>query len=290
MKDIANPDVPIHPDIIRIKHPVVNEAFLLLPANNLQQAPPSEPRPFGVHHLTVLTACQILTSETGFLSLSGDRENAEGVVSMDPDGILTQKQYYYHLTNPQTDPLYPILLDFSLWRFPHNQLPQAWEQTVSQDEDDMVVNDTWSVISTAVKVRDKRCRLSGWRDGISTAHIVPMKEAVWVSRGVNFAIPIANALRWLTTTWTSTPYRTKNILRTTLGTSSPSVGTCSQCFLIKQSGLSCRRVAKWSSISSIKASRPPHSIIIERLTPHSCHTSSSSLASHGQLSNKQSRP
>jgi hypothetical protein len=200
MKDIANPDVPIHPDIISIKHPANNEAFLLLPANNVQQAPPSEPRTFGVHHLTVLTACQILTSETGFLSLSSDRENAEDVVSMDPDGILTLKQYYYHLINPQTDPLYPIYLDFSSWRFPHKQLPQAWERTVSPDEDEMFVNDSWSVISSAVKVRDKRCRLSGWRDGISTAHIIPNTEAVWVSRKVNFTIPISNALRCDTTT------------------------------------------------------------------------------------------
>lgn len=81
--------VPIHPDIIHIKHPANYEAFLLLPANNVQQAPPSEPRTFGVHHLTVLTTCQILTSGTGFLSSSGDRENEEDVVSMDPDGILT---------------------------------------------------------------------------------------------------------------------------------------------------------------------------------------------------------
>jgi hypothetical protein len=199
MKDIANPDVPIYPDFIAIKHPANNESFLLLPANNVLQAPANEPRTFGVHHLTVLTACQILTSETGFLSSSSDRENAEGVVSTDPDGILTLNQYYYHLINPQTDPLYPICLDFSSWCFPHDQLPQAWERTVSPDED-IVASDNWSAISTAVKVRDRRCRLSGWRDGITTAHIIPRKDESWVSRKVNFTIPIANALRCDSTT------------------------------------------------------------------------------------------
>ncbi|KAF8813406.1 hypothetical protein BYT27DRAFT_7180892 [Phlegmacium glaucopus] len=181
MKDIANPDVPIYPNFIIIKHPANDEPFLLLPANNVvQQAPANEPRTFGVHHLTVLTACQILTSHTGFLSLSSDRENAEGVASMDPDGILTLKEYYYHLTNPQTDPLYPICLDFSSWRFPHDQLPQAWDRTVSLDEDDIVARDNWSVISTAVKTRDRRCRLSGWCDGITTAHIIPNEEGSWM--------------------------------------------------------------------------------------------------------------
>ena len=85
-------DVPIHPDIISI-------AFLLLPANNVQQALLSESRTFGVHYLTVLTACQFLTSET-----------KEGVVSMDPEGILTLKQYYYRLINLQTDPHLPLVV------------------------------------------------------------------------------------------------------------------------------------------------------------------------------------
>ncbi|KAF8347908.1 hypothetical protein F5887DRAFT_1280974 [Amanita rubescens] len=169
---IANPDVPIQSDIISIKHPANNEAFLLLPANRHHRANPAL-----LAFITSLFSCCI--SETGFLSPSGDRENEEGVVSMDPDGILTLKQYYYHLINPQADPLYPICLDFSSWRFPHNQLPQGWERTVCPDEDEMVANDSWSVISTAIKVRDKRCRLFGWRDGISTAHIIPTKEAVW---------------------------------------------------------------------------------------------------------------
>ncbi|KAF8734353.1 hypothetical protein AX14_003399 [Amanita brunnescens Koide BX004] len=117
----------------RIKHPANNEALLLLPANNVQQAPPSEPRTFGVHHLTVLTTCQILTGGTGFLSSSGDRENEEDVVFMDPDGILT--------------------LEHS-WRFLHNQLPLGWERTVCPDGDDTVFNDSWSVISTSIKVNE----------------------------------------------------------------------------------------------------------------------------------------
>ncbi|KAF8333266.1 hypothetical protein F5887DRAFT_1260808 [Amanita rubescens] len=158
MEDIVNPNVPSNPHFIEIKHPANNEAFLLLPANNVQQAPANEPRTFGVRRLAALTACQILTSETGFLSLSRDRENAEGVVSMDPDGILTLNQYYYHLINPQTDLLYPICLDFSLWLAPDN----------------------WSELSAAVKLRDKRCRLSGWRNGITAAHIIPSKEGSWM--------------------------------------------------------------------------------------------------------------
>ena len=204
---IVNPDVPSNPHFIEFKHPANNEAFLFLPANNVQQAPANEPRTFGVHYLTALTACQILTSETGFLSLSIDRENAERVVSMDPDGFLTANRYYYHLNNPQTDPLYPTCLDFSSWSFPHGQLPKAWDRTVPLDDDGIVAPDNWSAMSTTVKLRDKRCRVSGWRDGITTAHIIPSKDGPWVSRKVHFTIPIANALRCDSTTCGSTPYR-----------------------------------------------------------------------------------
>ncbi|KAK2467350.1 hypothetical protein APHAL10511_000585 [Amanita phalloides] len=89
-------------------------------------------------------------------------------------------RYYYHLINPQTDPLYPICLNFSLWRFPHGQLPRAWDRTVPQDDDGIVAPENWSALSAAVKLRDKRCRLSGWRDGITTAHIIPSKEGSWM--------------------------------------------------------------------------------------------------------------
>lgn len=83
MEDIDNPDVPFSPIFIKFKHPANNETFLLLPANNVQQASESadEPRIFGVHHLTALTTCLILTSETGFFSLSRDRVVMDSVES-----------------------------------------------------------------------------------------------------------------------------------------------------------------------------------------------------------------
>ena len=39
-----------------------------------------------------------------------------------------------------------ICLDFSWWRFPHVQLPQAWDRTVSLDEDEIVAPNNWSSI------------------------------------------------------------------------------------------------------------------------------------------------
>ncbi|KAF8710133.1 hypothetical protein AX14_013428 [Amanita brunnescens Koide BX004] len=99
---------------------------------------------------------------------------------MDPDGFLTANRYYYHLNNPQTDPLYPTCLDFSSWSFPHGQLPKAWDRTVPLDDDGIVAPDNWSAMSTTVKLRDKRCRVSGWRDGITTAHIIPSKDGPWM--------------------------------------------------------------------------------------------------------------
>ena len=161
MEDIVHPDIPFNPHFIKIRHPANNEAFFLLPANNVQQAPVNKPCTFGVHHLTALTTCQILTNETGYLSLSGDCENAESVVSTDSDGILNLNQYYYHLINPQRDLLYPICFNFSLWHFPHGQLSQAWDRTVPLDDNGIVAPDNWSVLSAMVRITSNAICLVG---------------------------------------------------------------------------------------------------------------------------------
>ena len=183
MDNIVNPEVPENPRLISIIHPENNSPFLGFPANNVvhvQQATSDVPQTFGAHYFTVISACRILTSETGFLSLSRDRTQA--AVNMDSDGILTQDRYYYHLDPPPADPLYPICLDFSSWSFPHHQLPKAWEKpSASEDAEQMGVISSWTAMSCVVKARDLRCRLSGWRDGLSTAHIVPKTESSWVS-------------------------------------------------------------------------------------------------------------
>ena len=177
--NIVNPEVPENPRLISIVHPGNNSPFLGFPANNiLQQATSDVPQTFGAHYFTVISACRILTSETGFLSLSRDRTLA--AVSMDSDGILTQDRYYYHLDQPPTDPLYPICLDFSSWSFPHQQLPRAWEKPSASADAEQLAYGSWTEMSGMVKARDLRCRLSGWRDGLSTAHIVPKAESSWV--------------------------------------------------------------------------------------------------------------
>ena len=184
MGDTANPDVPISPELIEFKHPANGDAFLLLAANNIVQTVAelgSQPavRTFGVHYSTALVACRILTNEPGFFSSSGNR-NAHGrVPDVDPDRILVLQEYYYHLTVPQADPLYPICLDFDLWQFPQ-RISSAWERTVSATEENPYVFESWTAISATIKFRDVRCRLSGWRDGLSTAHIIPKEHEVWV--------------------------------------------------------------------------------------------------------------
>jgi hypothetical protein len=51
---------------------------------------------FAVHHSTALIACQIIANNasTGFLSISRERA---GRIQVPPDGILTEKTYYFIL-------------------------------------------------------------------------------------------------------------------------------------------------------------------------------------------------
>jgi hypothetical protein len=179
-RTINDPNVPPHPAVIKFKHPGNDETFLHLPCNNV--LPTGVTRTFGVHNGTALAACEILAKERGFLSTSRNRGDMVARAPQDLDELLTGKTYYYHLSNVPSDTLYPICLDFSLWRFPHRDMPVQWRTVNFSETQEPIEGSDWTAISARIKGRDSgRCRVSGWRDSVKTAHIVPRKETVWVS-------------------------------------------------------------------------------------------------------------
>ena len=143
---------PSQPTWVQFWHPANNLAFLRLPT--LDCCPPT----FGIHYGTAITACQILAcNEKGYLSTSRDG-HAHGRINADLDSIISPGKYYYHLSSPKSEALYPICCDFSCWKFPHEKLPSAWKQELPEG---MTVAwpTNWTAISERIKSRDIQSRV-----------------------------------------------------------------------------------------------------------------------------------
>lgn len=129
-----------------------------------------------IHHETALVACQILAcNKLGYLSTSRDR-NAE-CVNVALDSIIPPNKYYYHLNTLQPDALYPICRNFEDWEFPHNAMPSSWQANVSSEH---FWSSDWTTLSQRIKDRDRSCLVSGWKDSLTTAHVVNKEDGDWV--------------------------------------------------------------------------------------------------------------
>lgn len=164
--------MPRRPESVRVRHPGNALSFLSLPAYDVCGSQ------FGIHHETILAACRIVAcNEPGYLSTSRGRASAG--VGVDLDSVIPYGTYYYHLDTLPTDPLYPICRNFRSWKFPHNNFPPSWDDGgLAHDKD--FLGSHWSTLSQRIKNRDGVCRLSGWKDNLATAHVVPKAEEVWV--------------------------------------------------------------------------------------------------------------
>jgi hypothetical protein len=169
---------PSLPDYVRLHHPANGLPFFQLPAYDLLCKSPLQ---FGIHHETLLTIGRILAyNKTGYLSTSRNRDAPR--VEADLDSILPVAKYYFHLERPGTDPLYPICRDFRLWNFPHHQLPTSWSRPSGSSPLPAVWNNSWDDQNAYIMDRDKVCRVSRWKDSLTTAHVIPRTEEGWVSR------------------------------------------------------------------------------------------------------------
>jgi hypothetical protein len=165
----------IQPAMVRFSHPENNIAFVSLPAYD----PTGIEGQYGIHLRTALVACQIIAfNKPGYLTAvrerTGDRITGLG----DLDHVIPAGTYYYHLEVQEPNRLYPICRDFRRWPFPH-ELPQEWMAPDDVPPNDIVPG-TWSVVSDRVKVRDKKCLVTGARDSLTTAHVVPRAQEAWV--------------------------------------------------------------------------------------------------------------
>jgi hypothetical protein len=124
-----------------------------------------------------IDACAIIAGDCagsrGWLSLSRD-----GSTLIEPSSTLRERSYYFHL-DAADDP-YPIVPNFRQWKFPHDRLPAHWQQ-LSPDTNPASSSVTLapSNLTTALLMRDGSCRLSGCREQLQVAHVVPQSELDW---------------------------------------------------------------------------------------------------------------
>ncbi|RKK79589.1 hypothetical protein BFJ71_g16173 [Fusarium oxysporum] len=135
---------------------------------------------YGVHHGTVLSACQIITGNASTAYLSHDHRG-KMPVRLSYDGILTYGQYFLHVPQGESsatdthslslplsgiDDLHPfaVICDFEDWQFPHDGIPEAWTSFES--------------VPVVAASPTYNCALSG---GLSTepAYLVPHNQSSW---------------------------------------------------------------------------------------------------------------
>ncbi|RKL05200.1 hypothetical protein BFJ70_g17129 [Fusarium oxysporum] len=135
---------------------------------------------YGVHHGTVLSACQIITGNASTAYLSRDHRG-KVPVRLSYDGILTCGQYFRHVPQGESsatdthslslplsgiDDLHPfaVICDSEDWQFPHDGIPEAWASFESAPV--VAASPTYN------------CALSG---GLSTepAYLVPHNQYSW---------------------------------------------------------------------------------------------------------------
>jgi hypothetical protein len=166
---------------IYVHHPANDLPFLRLFRSDVSPSSSDSNKPvYGIHHETLLTAATILAcNEPGYLSTS---LNPSSRVDDPPDTVLLGKVYYFYLLTPHPQHpsyLYPLCRNFKYWRFPHGALPHSWSHARPRKEDIKRGEDD-EINEFLVENRDKVCLVSGWKDGLSVAHLVPEDHNSWV--------------------------------------------------------------------------------------------------------------
>ncbi|EDU47324.1 HNH-2 domain-containing protein [Pyrenophora tritici-repentis] len=137
----------------------------------------------GLYAQFALDACAILAGNrfNGWLSTSRNPDEARDA-RVDAGSTLVARSYYYHLDRDDDidgpDGPYRIVPNFREWRFPHEDIPAHWVQ-LSANATAQDSTFSRSNLTLALQIRDGSCRISGYREELQVAHIVPQAELDW---------------------------------------------------------------------------------------------------------------
>ena len=131
----------------------------------------------GFHFGTALLICVILSGRSdGYLTAE---QNGSGELTQDSDSLLEEGTYYYQVPD---DPQYPIYLSFGHWKFPHDDLPQAYTHDAPSSSLPGALTLVVTNSTPEVMTRDKRCVVSRRQDLKEKAHLCPRQEKDWFKK------------------------------------------------------------------------------------------------------------
>lgn len=142
---------------------------------------PAQPGRPCLYAQFALDACAIIADNRtdGWLSTDRDPELARNK-RVAAGGTLHARSYYFHLEDTDGSGLpYPIVPSFREWRFPHDRLPAHWAQLSSSSNTTSNTTFTPSNLTAALTVRDGCCRITGHKEELQVAHLVPQVELDW---------------------------------------------------------------------------------------------------------------
>ncbi|KAH6510836.1 hypothetical protein HBI81_252900 [Parastagonospora nodorum] len=152
-------------------------------AHNSEEGASQQLGTSGLYAQFALDACAIIAGNrfNGWLSTSRNPDEARNT-RVDADSTLVARSYYYHLDRDEDidgpEGPYRIVPNFREWRFPHAQTPAHWVQ-LSENATSAESTFPPSNLTLALQMRDGTCRISGYREELQVAHIVPQAELDW---------------------------------------------------------------------------------------------------------------
>ena len=142
---------------------------------------PAQHRGPGLYAQFALDACAIVADNRtdGWLSSDRDPELARNN-RVAAGSTLHARSYYFHLEDSEGSDLpYSIVPSFREWSFPHDRLPAHWAQLSSPSNTTSDATFTPSNLTAALTVRDGCCRITGHKEELQVAHLVPQAELDW---------------------------------------------------------------------------------------------------------------
>ncbi|KAK0664040.1 hypothetical protein DIS24_g456 [Lasiodiplodia hormozganensis] len=133
----------------------------------------------GIHFTTAHTACAIIAGNRfdGYLSLTATGEP----IRAGSYSVLTGSDYFFCVPTPKGTTgtyKYPVVPNFTEWRFPHSELPSAWAACYTPLEDTASITAATDS-STKVHVRDASCRMSAHAHLCEPAYLLPVRNDSW---------------------------------------------------------------------------------------------------------------
>ncbi|KLU90792.1 hypothetical protein MAPG_10643 [Magnaporthiopsis poae ATCC 64411] len=174
--DSAVPPVDFSTSPVRFRHPAYRDLDSTL--LELDAFDKDKDGNYGLDYDVAFVSCGIVANNA-FTSgwLATRTAGGFAPVPRPADNLLRGREYFFCVgdADPSTNK-YDVIPSFDHWRFPHT-LPSPWNrlQIGSADADAAVIYDS----ITEVKVRDKTCRISGYGNGLETAHVIPVADGNW---------------------------------------------------------------------------------------------------------------